>query len=79
MSEQADPFTQCKLKRGNTSQTAWIPAKFATVGATLCIRENGRWQDGYVVAEKYQTMSKSAINEVASSRGCFVTVLDGHC
>ena len=42
---QMEFYRQCALKRGSTSQVAWIPEEFARVGKVLRIKE----QDGWMV------------------------------
>jgi hypothetical protein len=46
-------YRQCRLSKKESDvtfhQTSWIPETFAVVGKTLRLRENGQWQDGWVV------------------------------
>lgn len=43
-------YKQCRLvKNGITEQTSWIPEEFAVNGKVIKIRENGVWDDGWVV------------------------------
>lgn len=44
---------QCLLQRGVTTQTAWIPSRFATVGKTVTITPRGEPGLNWVVAEVY--------------------------
>lgn len=37
-------YTQCRLRRGNTEQVAWIPSQFAVTGKSLTIRGRDGWQ-----------------------------------
>jgi len=37
-------YTQCKLRRLNTEQTAWIPSQFAVVGKFLRIKNQNGWK-----------------------------------
>jgi len=37
-------FTQCRMKRGNTQTTAWIPSEFAKAGKWLRIGKRDGWQ-----------------------------------
>lgn len=46
-------YKQCKLTRENTYTVSWIPAEFAVVGKRLRLRENGVWQDGWVVESAF--------------------------
>lgn len=32
-------YTQCKLERGNVSQTVWIPTEYAVVGKYIQIKD----------------------------------------
>lgn len=49
-------FQQCKLKKENTFQVAFIPSKFAKVNKMLKIKENDIWTDGWKVFEVYSTI-----------------------
>lgn len=42
-------YVQCKLQKGNTHQTSWIPKEHASLNTVLKLRENGVWEDGWVV------------------------------
>ena len=48
-------FRQCKLVRphghGEMRLTSWIPETFAVAGKRLRLRDEGGWQDGWVVRE----------------------------
>lgn len=44
---------QCRLRRGDTVQTSWLPRRFAKVGRLLALKEAGAWQDGWRVEEVY--------------------------
>ena len=35
---------QCKLKKGNTYQTSWIPDKFAKVGKYIKLKDDDGWE-----------------------------------
>jgi len=37
-------YTQCKLRRGNVFQTAWIPSLFAKENLYIKIKEEDGWQ-----------------------------------
>lgn len=51
MSKKNVTYKQCRLKNGNRTTTAWIPAKFATIGKTLEIKG----EDGWVVISSGKT------------------------
>jgi hypothetical protein len=44
---------QCTLKRATawhtSEQVSWIPEKFAKVGKVVKLKEDGEWEDGWVV------------------------------
>ena len=42
-------YTQCTLKKGDTSQVSWIPKEFAKVGNILELKEDNNWQNGWIV------------------------------
>lgn len=42
-------YNQCKLVKGNVSQVAYIPTKYAEKGRTIKIKENEVWEDGWIV------------------------------
>lgn len=49
MSKKTDFYCQCRLRKGNTEQVAWIPQCFAEVGKAVQIRGEKGWDDGWVV------------------------------
>jgi hypothetical protein len=49
MSKETKFYCQCTLRKGNTSQVAWIPQCFAEVGRIVQIRNGEAWDDGWVV------------------------------
>lgn len=57
-------YRQCHLKKGNTHQTSWIPEQFAVVNKVLKLREDGVWDDGWVV----QTVSETRLDETPDWR-----------
>ncbi len=52
-------FKQCKLQRGNTFETAFIPDKFAKVGAYLKLKK----VDGWKVIEVFSPRTGQEVNE----------------
>jgi hypothetical protein len=55
---------QCKLRRGNTVQTTWIPSKIAVVGNIVNLKEaDGSWDDGWEVLETYTGLEWAVLNE----------------
>lgn len=55
-------YTQCKLQKGDVVQVSWIPAQFASVDRVLRLRDaDGSWDDGWLVAEKWETVSEEMI------------------
>lgn len=49
-STKADLYTQCHLQhRHKVNTVSWIPAKFAKIGAILKLKNDGVWEDGWVV------------------------------
>ena len=37
-------YRQCKLKKGNTETTSWIPEKFAKKGKFLKLKDDNGWE-----------------------------------
>ena len=43
---------QCKLRRGTSITTSWLPQRYAVPGKHLRLRdEQGAWEDGWEVVE----------------------------
>lgn len=42
-------YCQCKLRKNNVFTTSWLPQKFAVVGETVKLKNNGVWSDGWLV------------------------------
>lgn len=57
--------TQCKLRLGNSTQTAWIDSKAAVVGNRVEILEDGQF---WLVDKTFDTMSDEVVKEL-SDRG----------
>jgi len=50
-------MSQCVLKKGNITKTAWIASSFAKVGKLIDLKEADGWEDGWQV-EKVYTASR---------------------
>ena len=48
---------QCKLQKGNTFQTAWIPRKFAILDKYVKLKDDNGWR----VIEVYRPLPSSKI------------------
>lgn len=59
-------YKQCDLKKGNITQTSYIPEKFAVAGAVLKIKQNGQWDDGWVVESVHARVDEDFINGMRS-------------
>ena len=44
-------YRQCKLRRGNSFTTTWIPEKYAKKGKYLKLKNDDVWVDGWLVTE----------------------------
>ena len=51
-------YRQCRLVKridgGELMQVSWLPEPYATAGRVVKLRENGVWDDGWVVASAGQ-------------------------
>lgn len=74
----SDSYTQCELRRGDTSQVSWIPTKFAKEGSGLRIKDGDEWKTGYVVTAVYQSGDKECLRRIEHSHKRFDRVLRGH-
>ena len=70
-------YSQCKLRKGDTFQVSWIPAKFAQVGRPVALRTEVRsgdaqharnWDDGWVVVEVGSRLSETQLAMVESRK-----------
>lgn len=47
-------YRQCRLVKridgGELTMVSWLPEPYATTGRVVKLRENGTWDDGWVVA-----------------------------
>ena len=41
---------QCILKKGTATTVSWIPEEFAKEGRVVELKNNGVWEDGWVVS-----------------------------
>ena len=44
-------YRQCKMQKKNSYQVSYIPEEFAVMNKVIKLRENGEWDDGWVVIE----------------------------
>ena len=51
-------YQQCYLEKGNVSQTAYIPQKFAKIGMFLKIKRHSEWENGWVVVRKHSVIDR---------------------
>lgn len=55
-------YTQCLLRRhtsaGFAERVAWIPTEFAARGASVSVRIDHEWQDGWTVVKTYSEVTK---------------------
>tara|TARA_Y100000310_G_scaffold307018_1_gene348765 strand:- start:44597 stop:44830 length:234 start_codon:yes stop_codon:yes gene_type:complete len=51
-------YVQCKLKKGDTYKTAWIPKKYSIIGKFIKILDD----DGWEVIEQYSTLDGETVN-----------------
>lgn len=66
MAKKTEYYVQCELRKpaetGTFTDTAWIPAKFATVGKTIRIkRDDDTWDDGWIVVRTYSKIEADKI------------------
>ena len=40
---------QCVLTKENKTTVSWIPEKFAVVGKTIKLKDDNKWEDGWIV------------------------------
>jgi len=56
-------YTQCKLQKGNTFTTSFIPSEFAKINKIIDLKENGEWSKGWKVIEKGATLDAKYVEE----------------
>jgi hypothetical protein len=64
----SETMTQCKLIRGQETQTIWLPTKYATEKRRVGLREKtpqggAYWDEGWVVDEIYTTLPSDYVLE----------------
>lgn len=57
--------TQCRLERAGALQVSFIPARFAEVGRTIRIKEDGVWQDGWRVDAVWGSLPAEVVEKNA--------------
>ena len=55
-------YVQCILKKGKTTQTSWIPEKYAVVGKYLELHDGDIWKNGWQVKSIGAKVSKEAVD-----------------
>ena len=63
MSKEVSFYCQCKLRKENSEQVAWIPQCFANVGQTVKIKDktSGAWDDGWLVEFASEPLNAEAV------------------
>jgi len=56
-------MTQCTLTKGMQTQTTWIPSAVARLGATIKLKENGSWSEGWIVQRIGNTISEKFVKD----------------
>ena len=46
-------YCQCRLQKAGTEQVVWIPEQFACINKVIKIKNDGEWDDGWVVYAVY--------------------------
>lgn len=46
-------YVQCELRKEGRVEVSYIPQKFAQTGRILELKNNGTWENGWVVASVY--------------------------
>lgn len=62
-----DFYIQCRLRKplgygGFSYRVAWVPEKFAVEGKTLKLKIDGNWDNGWVVINSWQRMTREELN-----------------
>lgn len=64
MSKEVKFYKQCKLRKVNTEQVAWIPEVFAIVGNFVKIKlGDGTWDDGWKVEFASEPLDAAAVEK----------------
>jgi len=70
-------FKQVKMRRENSIDISWIPAKFAKVGRNLSLLTNEEWVDGWKVEEVYEgTRTLDEMDAQRDAQKRWLSVLD---
>ena len=64
-------YRQCKLQRGSSAMITWIPEKFSKKGKFLKIKNEGTWEDGWQVVERYEHRRSS--EEISDTERDYLT------
>ena len=48
-------LTQCLLSKGRSYRIQWLPADLAAVGRRMKMRINGKWDEGWVIRDVWDT------------------------
>jgi hypothetical protein len=56
-------YIQCTLVNGNSCQVSWIPEKFAQLGAILKLKNNGVWEDGWIISNLGSVQDENLIHD----------------
>lgn len=51
-------YVQCKLRKQDKTQIAWIPNKFAMVGAFVRLKNGDHWEGGWEVVQTYASQNQ---------------------
>jgi hypothetical protein len=60
--EKQELYCQCRIAKGDIYQIAYIPKKLAVLNEVLKIKENGKWDNGWVVQEVWHEVDESFID-----------------
>ena len=58
-----DTHTQCTIQKNNLVDVAWIPTKLAVQGNYTSLKNNGEWDDGWLILETHETIDSKILNE----------------
>jgi hypothetical protein len=54
-------YRQCQLRKDKQHLLSWIPEARAVKGAVLRLKNDGQWDDGWVVDEVYGTRTEAYV------------------
>jgi len=46
-------YQQCLLVKGSRTMVSWIPTQFADKKKKLCLKNDGEWEDGWMVLTQF--------------------------